>query len=133
MAKIFSKKFYNSKKWQEIRQIVLQRDFHICQLCGEANANIVHHKIELTIFNIDNTDITLNANNLITLCSICHDEVHSRNTRTQEPRCTFDSDGRVVQRACKAERKASKYSDCKRYTQEWFTKLHKLQCELNNK
>ena len=45
-----------------------------CELCGRfiTGKSIVDHKIEITPFNKDNIDITLNRDNLQLLCIECH-------------------------------------------------------------
>lgn len=81
MARDFAKKFYKSKEWQSIRQIVIDRDNGICQKCLEEKGEVVpgdevHHKIWLRPTNINNPDITLNLDNLVLLCRDCHMSIH---------------------------------------------------------
>lgn len=97
LAKKFSKKIYNSAKWKKIRNYILTRDFYMCQICGEPNCDTVHHIIELTPININDMNITLNPDNLITVCKQCHDEIHSRNHRQEKSRYTFDVDGNIIE------------------------------------
>ena len=97
MAKNFSKKLYGSKEWRKIREYVLNRDFCMCQICGEINCDTVHHIKELTPININDANITLNPDNLITVCNQCHDEIHSRNYRQDKARYTFDADGNIIE------------------------------------
>ena len=62
----------DSNAYQELRQQVLRRNGWHCQQCGSMSNLQVHHiqpRAELG----DDTE-----NNLITLCSDCHDQVHSR-------------------------------------------------------
>ena len=73
LAKNFSKKLYNSAKWKKIRNYILTRDFYMCKICGEPNCDTVHHITELTPININDANITLNPDNLITVCNQCHD------------------------------------------------------------
>lgn len=126
MAKNFSKKLYSSKEWRKIREYVLNRDFYICQVCGEINCNIIHHIIELTPANINDTDITLNPENLITLCNQCHDEVHRRNYRKEATWYAFDTDGNLI----KAERQDDAKTR-KEYTEEQRAHIKRLQARLN--
>lgn len=70
--------FYQSKKWKDIRQAVLQRDFYMCQECKRNGittvGNIVHHIVELK----DDWDLRLDMNNLETVCSACHNQEHKK-------------------------------------------------------
>ena len=68
MAKDFSKAFYNSLQWKKIRAFVLTRDFYMCKVCGAPHAKTVHHIRELTPMNIGDASISMNTDNLITVC-----------------------------------------------------------------
>ena len=81
MAKEFAKPFYNSKAWKETRQLIIERDRGRCQECGRA-ANEVDHIEELTKDNIDDTNITLNPDNLRLLCH----EWHTRKPTQEQAR-----------------------------------------------
>lgn len=69
----------------------------MCKICGEPNCDTVHHIIELTPMNINDANITLNPDNLVTVCKQCHDEIHSRNYRPDKARYTFDADGNIIE------------------------------------
>ena len=75
MAREFSKAFYNSREWEKVRAFVLMRDRYICQKCG-APAQEVHHKVHLSPENIWDVKITLNPDNLMSLCKDCHFDEH---------------------------------------------------------
>lgn len=79
MAKDFSRKFYSSKSWITLREFVFHRDLGLCVRCGRPGEE-VHHTIYLTPKNINDPNITLNADLLITLCKQCHFDEHT-NTR----------------------------------------------------
>ena len=112
MAKNFSKKLYGSKQWRDIRNFVLHRDFYMCKICGEINCNTVHHIIELTPVNVNDASVTLNPDNLITICNQCHDEVHDRNYRQEQNRYTFDADGNIIPTAdCNKRERQDRYTD----------------------
>lgn len=97
MAKAFSNRFYHSKKWKEIRAYILQRDFYLCQICKTPNCNTVHHIKELTPQNINDSSITVNPSNLITVCNRCHNLIHDRYKHSEEnQRYTFDEEGNVI-------------------------------------
>jgi 5-methylcytosine-specific restriction endonuclease McrA len=76
----FAEKFYKGKAWQRTRALIWSRDRGLCQDClrrGLINpAAEVHHIIELTPANIDRPEITLNPDNLISLCKDCHAKRH---------------------------------------------------------
>ena len=63
----FAKAFYESPAWRRTRAYILKRDAGLCVRCG-APGVIVHHKRELRPQNIDDAMISLNADNLETLC-----------------------------------------------------------------
>lgn len=77
MAREFAKPFYDSKEWQKVREYCLMRDRYMCVKCGNADNTLeVHHKIHLSPSNIGDVSITLNPENLITLCRDCHFAEH---------------------------------------------------------
>lgn len=102
MARAFAKAFYNSAVWKEVRESILKRDRYMCQMAGCHNpAEEVHHKKELTPDNINDTSITVNPDNLISLCGECHKAITARNKRGQEtedilPSVVFDEAGYPV-------------------------------------
>ena len=75
------KDFYKSSEWRQARHIALMRDNFLCVMCKEEGkmnpAEVVHHKKHLDEVNVDNPDIALNQDNLISLCSLHHSIVHS--------------------------------------------------------
>ena len=71
MAKEWAKAFYNSKEWQEVRELRIGKDHGLCKICGKPG-NEVDHIIELTPENINDEKIALNLDNLQTLCHRCH-------------------------------------------------------------
>lgn len=95
MAKDFSAKFYQSKAWQQVRQQVLRRDMFTCQHCESRRATEVHHIVELTPDNINDDEIALNPDNLISLCWWCHNKVTKGSTDVIEG-YVFDENGFVV-------------------------------------
>lgn len=75
MAREFSKTFYKSKEWQAVREYCMLRDHYACVKC-DAPAVEVHHKIQLSPDNINDASVTLNPDNLISLCKDCHFKEH---------------------------------------------------------
>ena len=74
MSQIYSKKFYNSKLWRDCRAQVLRRDLYTCAYCPK-RADAVHHIIELTPQNINDCNISLNPDNLMSICHDCHSKI----------------------------------------------------------
>lgn len=104
MARKFSKKFYNSEEWKRTRELVLRRDFFLCVKCGEP-AEEVHHKKHLTPENINDENITLNMENLVSLCKDCHFKEHYRdkarghrkyNANDRDEEYVFDENGYLI-------------------------------------
>ena len=75
MARTFAKPFYNSKEWEKIRKSVLMRDNYLCVKCGKP-ATEVHHKKHLTPENIMDASVSMDMDNLASLCRDCHFEEH---------------------------------------------------------
>lgn len=61
-------RFYHSKEWTSLRQVVMQRDFHVCQYCRVNAGNIVDHIVPIEYDQATMKDI----NNLVTCCRDCH-------------------------------------------------------------
>ena len=79
MAQAWAKAFYNSAQWKACRESILKRDRYRCKAEGCYNpAEEVHHKTRLTMLNISDPNISLNPENLISLCGDCHKKRHRR-------------------------------------------------------
>lgn len=98
MARDFSHKFYHTGAWINVRGYVFHRDQMLCQDCLKKGlytpAEEVHHIVELTPSNINDPNIALNPDNLISLCRSCHAKRHER--RVIMKRYTIDEDGKVT-------------------------------------
>ena len=94
MAKDWAKAFYNSDAWKYTRKSVLKRDCFTCSYC-EARANEVHHIQELTAENVNDVNISLNPDNLISLCSECHKKITKGSTDCEQD-YYFDENGQLV-------------------------------------
>ena len=90
----FAKDFYESAAWRQTREYILKRDAGLCVHCGEPGV-IVHHKIELTPRNIDDPMITLNEENLETVCRTCHAIIHE-GTPPIADGLAFDAAGNII-------------------------------------
>ena len=81
------------------------RDRYLCTKCGRP-AEEVHHIIHLTPDNIGDVSITLNMENLTSLCKDCHFEEHrgehGRGREAMESaehyEYTFDENGMLVKK-----------------------------------
>lgn len=95
-VKQYAERFYKGKKWQSVRAFVWSRDKGLCQRCLKKGilkpGDTVHHIIELTPENITDETISLNPDNLETLCRDCHAAVHKK----YDPRYKVDELGRVI-------------------------------------
>lgn len=100
MARDFAKSFYNSKEWQQTRDYIMKRDNYLCVKCGRPAVE-VHHKKHLSPDNINDVNVTMNPDNLISLCKDCHFEEHKgehgkgRAILETNP-YTFDENGMLV-------------------------------------
>ena len=94
MAKEYSKAFYNSKLWKNCRREVLRRDLYTCAYC-HARASEVHHKIELTPANINDINISLNPDNLVSLCHDCHTKI-TQGVGDVVDGYVFSEDGQII-------------------------------------
>ncbi|NBI31241.1 HNH endonuclease [Chengkuizengella marina] len=78
------KKFYDSQTWKSCRKLVLIRDNYLCQLCIKQNkltlADIVHHIEHLE----DNPNLALDIDNLLSVCSSCHNKEHPEKGKKKE-------------------------------------------------
>lgn len=94
--KAWQKPFYTSQAWKKTREAYKASVGGLCEICwgnGIIKAGgLVHHKIPLTPQNIDNTDLTLNWDNLLCVCRKCHAKLHDRRKR----RYKLDEMGRVI-------------------------------------
>ena len=75
MARKFAKAFYDSPEWAKVRAYVLMRDRYTCTRCNKP-AQEVHHIIRLSPDNIWDVKVTLNPDNLVSLCRDCHFAEH---------------------------------------------------------
>lgn len=98
MARDFAKVFYKSNAWKCARECALKRDHYLCVLCG-AVAEEVHHITELTPDNINDLNISVNVNNLMSLCYPCHKNQHKKKAMEKVSggnEYIIDSDGNII-------------------------------------
>lgn len=96
MAREFSRSFYRSAAWKKVREYVFNRDYGICVKCGSPGEE-VHHTVWLTPDNINDPNITLNSDKLITLCRECHQRIHSKNKVVADG-LMFDAEGNLIKK-----------------------------------
>ena len=83
-------KFYKSQKWQKCRNSYIISKNYICERCGK-EAFFVHHKIYINEKNINDSNITLNFDNLECLCKTCHNQEHFLKNKIK-----FDKNGDLI-------------------------------------
>lgn len=64
-------KFYQSKQWRKVRQIILNANRGRCAKCGK-KATMVHHKKKVK----ERPDLALLTDNLEPECNTCHNYEH---------------------------------------------------------
>ena len=71
------REYLQSAEWDALRELALKRDLHRCQHCGYIGNKLqVHHLSYDGIYTMD-----FHVDQLQSLCSICHKEVHSKMRR----------------------------------------------------
>lgn len=73
--------FYCRKDYLDLAQACKIKSGGVCAKCGgvfDISELRPHHKVELTLDNIDDVNVTLNPNNIEVLCHDCHNAVHKR-------------------------------------------------------
>lgn len=98
------KRFYRSKDWETVRQLVLERDNRECQECkrkGKVHVDSIKQKgikksIQLNVDHIeelaDRPELGLELDNLQTLCVRCHNKKHGRWQGTPRKKTKWDND-----------------------------------------
>ena len=85
--------FYKSLAWQIARTVKIEATQGKCERCGGIGEE-VHHQIRLTVDNVNDTNISLNQDNLELLCKKCHNAEHKRFSKERE----FDEEGNLIHR-----------------------------------
>lgn len=97
--KPWAEKFYTSEAWKSTRLSYLDTKQHLCERCMAVDklipAKVVHHKVYLTRYNINDPNISLNHKNLEALCQDCHNKEHHR--EESKLKYKFDKDGNLVE------------------------------------
>ena len=93
----FARAFYESPARRRTRAYIFKRDAGLCVKCG-APGVIVHHKQPLTPANINDPAVSLNEDNLETLCRACHAIAHGV-TPPLAAGLAFDENGDIIDAA----------------------------------
>ena len=94
MALDYSKSFYNSSAWKNLRLYICESRLWTCEECG-GYGDQVHHIIEITPENINDFNITLNEDNLQLLCEECHNSKRRKEKDFNED-LKFDEFGNLI-------------------------------------
>lgn len=73
--------FYCRKDYLDLAQDCKIKSGGVCAKCGgvfDISELRPHHKVELTLDNIDDVNVTLNPDNIEVLCHDCHNAAHKR-------------------------------------------------------
>lgn len=73
--------FYCRKDYLDLAQACKTKSGGVCAKCGgvfDISELRPHHKVELTLDNIDDVNVTLNPDNIEVLCHDCHNAAHKR-------------------------------------------------------
>lgn len=61
-------KFYHTREWTDLRKVVFNRDYSLCQYCKTNSGNIADHVVPIEVDMSKMKDI----DNLVTCCRDCH-------------------------------------------------------------
>lgn len=73
--------FYCRKDYLDLARACKIKSGGVCAKCGgvfDISELRPHHKVELTLDNIDDVNVTLNPDNIEVLCHDCHNAAHKR-------------------------------------------------------
>lgn len=102
MARLFARKFYNSKEWLSCRDAYKLSVDGLCERCLAKDIYEpgieVHHQTYLSPDNINDPFITLNWDNLELLCQSCHSIEHMSKYEATREDVVFDSEGNLILR-----------------------------------
>lgn len=94
MAQEYASRFYKSQAWKNCSKAYKESVGGLCENCNRNGlivaGAIVHHKIHITPENINNTEVSLNWDNLELLCRNCHAAIH------KGKRYKINSDGSIA-------------------------------------
>lgn len=70
-------RLFEQKQFALLKQNVMLRDKYLCQNCGVNRGLCVHHIIPVS----EDANLSLEKDNMVTLCNKCHNLVHSCDKR----------------------------------------------------
>ena len=80
------REFYGSNQWRKTRDNYWRKRKGLCERCLSKGilkqGDQVHHKVRLTLQNINDPRITTDEHNLEVLCKECHENEHKPNRTT---------------------------------------------------
>ena len=95
----FATAFYKSKRWQKTREAFAKSKGYLCERCLARGlivpGEIVHHKIHVEPWNVNDASVTLSWDNLQLLCRQCHGEVHGE-SEGRRYKCSDDGSVNIV-------------------------------------
>ena len=93
-------KFYNSKRWRNVRNKRLQEFGYVCAACGktvDSKDFIVDHKEEITPSNNSDEWILYNKENHQLLCKPCHNvKTFAKQKKNNSRQIIFDTKGNII-------------------------------------
>lgn len=104
--------FYQTTAWKKVRRNIWLKQACLCARCHRSVyvntisewipkekrlKGIVHHKEYLNDLNYEDTNISLNENNLEGLCIDCHNKEHFTTLVTRND-LMFDEEGNLIKR-----------------------------------
>ncbi len=78
-------KFRNSPEWKRMREEIQKRDNYMCAYCfSKHRLTYIDLSVHHITFLVENWDLRLNKDNLITLCRQCHENAEKGKISKQE-------------------------------------------------
>ena len=88
-------RFYNRKKWKEVRKAYYESVYGLCERCGSIGEE-VHHKVELNPINVNDPKIAFGMDNLELLCVRCHNETKIKRIPLTKKGLAFNEHGDLI-------------------------------------
>lgn len=72
-------KIYNSKRWKQVRELALVRDCMMCMPCKSNGIDTIAEEVHHIQYLEHRPDLAYDLDNLISICSKCHMNIHYKN------------------------------------------------------